>query len=76
MPTLGYCDQEVRVLHFAIRMRTVSWLLVFLASAVVSLIALTLLNNAYLNVDDLIIVLGSLVVGGLLALLLIKALRL
>lgn len=63
-------------MQFAIRMRTVSWMLVFMASAVVSLIALTLLNNAYLNISDFIIVLSSLVLGGMLALVLIKALRL
>lgn len=63
-------------MHFAIRMRTISWFLVFLATTVVSLIALTVLNNAYLFVDDLVIVLGSIVAGGALALLLIKAFRL
>ncbi len=64
------------LVQFAIRMRTISWMLVFLASAVVSLIALTLLNNAYLNVSDLVIVLASLVAGALLAIGLVKVLRL
>lgn len=62
-------------MQVAIRMRTISWLLVFVASAVVSLIVLTVLNNAYLNVGDLVIVLASLALGILVTLLLVKVFR-
>jgi hypothetical protein len=46
-----------------IRMQTISRFMVFVASAVVWLILLTLLNNTYLSADDWTVVLGALAAG-------------
>jgi hypothetical protein len=50
-------------MEFAIRMRTIMRILVFVALAVIWLVLMTLLNNAYLNVSDLSVILSSLVLA-------------
>jgi hypothetical protein len=59
-----------------IRMQTISRFMVFVASAVVWLILLTLLNNTYLSADDWAVVLGALAAGLVQTVVLIWLLRL
>jgi hypothetical protein len=62
-------------MEFVIRMKTITRTLIFLAAVLVWLVVLVLLNGLYLNVDDIVLVVGALLLSVLTTFGVARALR-